>query len=108
MDSIEFVINNINPKNKIFRITLEEIPSVIYRGIDFEKIKILCKDATHYEIKANIKNDNNEKIIKNSKIDAINKEYTNFIKNQDLKEKRLFLELGMKYIERIESKREDK
>ena len=108
MESIEYRINSLNPKNKIFRIKLEEISSLMYRGIDFEKIKNLCKNATHYEIKASIKKGNNGNIIKNSKIDALSREYTYFLNNQNLKERQLFLELGMKYIEKIESKNEDK
>ena len=108
MESIELKIKNIKPKNKIFRIKLEEIPSTIYSGIDFEKIKNLCKDATHYEIKANIKSDSNTEIIKNSKMGALSKEYAYFMKDQNLKEKKLLLELGMNYIQRIESKKEDK
>ncbi len=104
MGSIIFKINSINPKNKIFRIKLEKIPTAIYRGIDFEKIKNLSKYATHYEIKANIINDTNGKLINNSKIDALAKEYTNFIKNQNLNDKKLLMELGMNYIEKIESK----
>ena len=108
MKSIELQIRGIDPKNKIFRIKLEKIPTTIYRGIDFEKIKNLCKDATHYEIKANIESKTDEKTIINSKIDALAKEYTYFMNNQNLKEKQLLLELGLKYIERIESKNEDK
>jgi len=108
MESIELKIKKIDPKNKIFRIKLEKIPTITYRGIDFEKIKNLCKDATHYEIKANIESNNEEKITKNSKMNALAKEYTYFINDQNFKEKQLLLELGMNYIERIESKNEDK
>jgi DNA repair exonuclease SbcCD nuclease subunit len=105
MDSIENKINKINPKDKIIRIKLEKIPTSIYRGIDFEKIKNLCKDATHYEIKANILNENNEKILMNSKMEVLTKEYSNFIKDQNLKDEKLLLELGINYIEKIETKR---
>jgi DNA repair exonuclease SbcCD nuclease subunit len=105
MDSIENKINKINPKDKIIRIKLEKIPTSIYRGIDFEKIKNLCRDATHYEIKANILNENNEKILMNSKMEVLTKEYSNFIKDQNLKDEKLLLELGINYIEKIESKK---
>jgi DNA repair exonuclease SbcCD nuclease subunit len=105
MDAIEYKINKIKPKNKIFRIKLEKIPTAIYRGIDFEKIKNLCKDATHFEINANIISDNNTKIFKSSKMDKLTKEYSSFIKDQNLKDEQILLDLGINYIEKIESKK---
>jgi DNA repair exonuclease SbcCD nuclease subunit len=108
MASIELKIKKINPKNKILRIKLEKIPTEIYRGIDFEKIKSLCKGATHYELKVNIENKTENKIIQNSKIDSLSKEYTDFINKNDFNEKKILYELGMKYIEKIKSKNEDK
>ena len=103
MKNLELKIKKINPKNKIFRIKLDKIPLTLYRGIDFEKIKNLCKNATHYEIKANIINDDNSKIIKNSRIDALTKEYAYFMKDQNLREKKILYDLGMKYIDKIQS-----
>lgn len=108
MESIELIIKKNNPKDKILRIKLENIPIELYRGIDFEKIKNLCKNATHYEIKVNIENKTDDKIIQNSRINSISSEYKDFINNKNLKEKKLLLDLGMKYIEKIESKNENK
>lgn len=108
MEAIEKKIKKINPKNKILRIKIEKIPTAIYRGIDFEKIKNLCKEATHYELKVNIESNTDEKIIKNSRINTLSKEYNTFINNQNFNEKQLLLELGMKYIEKSELKNEDK
>ena len=108
MESIELKIKKNNPKDKILRIKIENIPIELYRGIDFEKIKNLCKNATHYEIKVDIENKTDEKIIQNSRINSISREYKDFINNKNLKEKKLLLELGMKYIEKIESKNDNK
>jgi len=108
MESIELKIKKNNPKDKILRIKLENIQIELYRGIDFEKIKNLCKDATHYEIKVNIENKTEGKIIQNSRINSLSREYKDFINSKNLKEKKLLLELGMKYIEKIESKNENK
>jgi DNA repair exonuclease SbcCD nuclease subunit len=108
MSSIDSQIKENNPKDKILRIKLDKIPIELYRGIDFEKIKNLCKNATHYEIKANIEKKTENKIIQNSRINSLSREYKDFIINNNSTEKKLLLELGMKYIEKIESKNENK
>jgi len=38
----------------------------------------------------------------NKRIDSISKEFSYFIKDQPLKNKKIFLDLGLEYIERIE------
>ena len=105
MEIIELNIKKINPKNKVIRVKLENIPLTQYRGIDFEKIKKLCKNATHYEMKANIITNINSKKMDNKRIDSIAKEYNFFIKDQLFKDKKIFLDLGLEYIERIESEK---
>lgn len=106
MKSIEKKIINIKPKNKILRINLEKIPLTLYRGLDFELIKNICKNATHYEIKTNFINEKNSKLVQNSKIDDLSKEYNIFMKNQKLKQNKILLDLGIKYIKKIESEKE--
>jgi DNA repair exonuclease SbcCD nuclease subunit len=101
-------IKKIDPNNKTFRITLDEIPSHIYRGLDFLEIKKLSNDAVHYEIKANVVKEGGLKTIINSKIGSLTNEYKQFIESQNLKEKDTLLKLGLNYIEKIESKNEDK
>jgi len=45
---------------------------------------------------------------KSSKIDALTNEFKQFIENQNLKDKKLILDLGIGYIEKIESREEGK
>jgi len=101
-------IKKIDPYNKTFRITLDEIPSHIYRGLDFLEIKKLSNDAIHYEIKANVVKEGGLKTIINSKIGSLTNEYKQFIESQNLTEKDTLLKLGLNYIEKIESKDESK
>jgi DNA repair exonuclease SbcCD nuclease subunit len=108
MKKMKETIKNINPKNKIFRIKLNEIPSHIYRGLDFREIKKLSNEAIHYEIKVNVIKEGEKNTIITSKIDSLTNEYKEFIENQDLKEKNTILKLGLNYIEKIESINEDK
>jgi len=108
MDKIKGKIVEINPKDKVFRIKLEDIASHIYRGIDFGEIKELSSDAVHYELKANLIKDGDLKLGESSKIDALALEFKIFMNNQDIEEKEMLLKLGIEYIGKIEARDEGK
>jgi DNA repair exonuclease SbcCD nuclease subunit len=108
MGKIKGLITEIKPKDKVFRIKLEDIPSHIYRGIDFDEIKELSNEAIHYEIKADLTKDKNSISGENSKIDSIALEFEAFIKNQEIEEKETLLKLGIEYIEKIETRNRGK
>ncbi len=108
MEKIKETVKEIKPKEKTFRITLDDIPAHIYRGIDFGEIRKLSGEAIHYEIKANVVKDGESKPSTTSKIDALTLEFKQFLNSQDLKEKETILELGMNYIEKIEARDEGK
>ena len=108
MKKIKETVREIDPKEKTFRITLEEIPAYIYRGLDFDEIRKLSGQAVHYEIKANVIKDGESKQATTSKIDALANEFKQFIQSQDMKESETILELGVGYIEKIEAREEGK
>jgi exonuclease SbcD len=108
MKKIKETVKEIKPKEKTFRITLDDIPAHIYRGIDFGEIRKLSGEAVHYEIKANVVKDGESKPSVTSKIDALAHEFKQFLEGQDLKEKETILELGIGYIEEIEARDEGK
>jgi len=108
MKKIKETVIEIKPNEKTFRITLEDIPAHIYRGLDFGEIRKLGSQAIHYEIKANVVKDDEIKPTTTSKIDALANEFKQFIENQELKEKETILELGMSYIEKVEAREEGK
>jgi len=108
MKKIKETVKEIKPKEKTFRITLDDLPAHIYRGIDFGEIRKLSGEAIHYEIKANVVKDGESKPSTTSKIDALTREFKQFLNSQDLKEKEIILELGMSYIEKIEARDEGK
>jgi len=108
MKKIKEIIKKIDPKDKTFRIALEEIPAHIYRGLDFREIKKLCNEAIHYEIKANVVKEGGLKTTYTSKIGSLSNEYKEFIESQNLKEEDTLLKLGLNYIEAIESRNEGK
>lgn len=108
MKKIKEAVKEINPKEKTFRIKLEDIPAQMYRNLDFGDIKKISGEAVHYEIKADVIKDDKSSISANSKIDALTSEFKQFIENQNLSEKDILLELGIGYIEKIEAREEGK
>ncbi|EMR74093.1 DNA repair exonuclease [Thermoplasmatales archaeon SCGC AB-539-N05] len=108
MKKIKETVRGMEPKEKIFRITLDDIPAHIYRGLDFGEIRKLSSEAVHYEIKANIIKERGSKLTTTSKIDALVNEFKLFLENQGAKEKETLLELGIGYIEKIEAREEGK
>jgi len=108
MKKIKETVKEIQPKEKTIRITLDNIPAHIYRGIDLGEIRKQCSDAVHFEIKANVKKDGEAKTSSTSKIDALTREFKQFVENQDISDKETLLELGIGYIEKIEAREEGK
>lgn len=108
MKKIKETINQVNPKEKTYRITLIDIPSQVYRGLDFNKIRKLSNEAVHYEIKADVLKDDLSKTESSSKIDALVNEFKSFLENKEIEEKETITNLGIGYIEKIEAKEEGK
>lgn len=108
MKKIKETVSTINPTEKTFRITLEGIPAHIYRGLDFNEIRQLSKDAIHCEIKADIAKERDATQETTSRIDALVHEFKQFLDSRQLQEKEILLDLGVGYIEKIEAKTEGK
>lgn len=107
-DQIQGIIQTVKPKNKIVRIKLEKIPSHLYRSIDFNHIRSLSKGAVHFEIKSDIVTEGGKKIDEQYTITSIGDEFKQFLNDKDISDKKLLLNLGLEYIEKIESKDEGK
>jgi len=108
MKKIKNTLQEIEPQNKTFRITLEDIPAHVYRGLDFSEIRKLSNNAVHYELKADIVKEGDTKTPTTSKIDALANEFKAFLEKHDIREKETLLEMGIGYIEKIEAVKEGK
>lgn len=109
MKKIKEKVQEIKPKEKTIRITLDDIPSDVYRGLDFNEIRKITSDAVHYELKANIKRtDDVKKQSSSSKIDALVSEFKSFLEAQKIEDQETVLDLGIGYIEKIEAREEGK
>ncbi len=96
MKKIKQKVQEIKPEEKTFRITLDDIPTNVYRSIDFSEIRKLTNNAIHYEIKANIiKKDDDKKQPISSRIDALINEFKKYIDAQNLDDKETLQELGI-------------
>ena len=108
MKRIRNAVKEVDPKDKTFRITLEDIPSHIYRGLDFGEIRKLSSGAIHYEIKANVTKEGEKTVSTSSKIEGLVNEFKQFLESKSLIEKEVLLDLGIGYIEKIEAREEGK
>lgn len=108
MKKIKETLKEISPKEKTYRITLDDIPTPIYRVLDFNEIRKMSTDAIHYEIKANLTKQVSSKPSANSKIDALTNEFKQFLEEQVIENKDTILELGIGYIEKIDAREESR
>ena len=109
MKKIKETVQEVKPQQKTFRITLDDIPSSLYRSLDFREIRKITNNAVHFEIKANLEEkDKGKKQSSSSKIDALVNEFKKYIEAQDIKDKDMLLELGIGYIDKIEAREEGK
>ena len=106
MEDIFSILKKFDPTDKVLRINMNHILPHQYRSLDFRAIRSRCQGCLHYEINPII--EKKDQVIKDyhGKIDSLTKEYSIFIKEQQLTNKDLLLKKGLKYIQNI-SKKED-
>ena len=102
MRKMKDIIQSLDPKEKIIRIRLENIPSHIHRGIDYIQLRDLGKTAVHCEIKSSaMKTDESTRSEEHS-MRSLADEYKKFLATQHFPEKDILLKLGLEYIHKIE------
>ena len=95
-------ILSIDPKGKIIRIRLENIPLHVQRGIDFHQLRTLSKTAIHFEIKSTSMKADETSLSEGYKMKSIADEFEKFLNTQPFSEKQMLLKLGLSYIQKIE------
>ncbi|MCX6671814.1 MAG: exonuclease SbcCD subunit D, partial [Euryarchaeota archaeon] len=96
------VILSIEPKDKIIRIRLENIPVHVQRGIDFHQLRALSKTAVHFEIKSSCLKADETSLSEGYKMTSLADEFEKFLNTQSFSEKEMLLKLGLYYIHKIE------
>jgi len=95
-------ILSIEPKDKIIRVRLENIPAHVQRGIDFRQLRTLSKTAVHFEIKSIPMKANVTSLAEGYRMTSIADEFKRFLNTQPFSEKEMLLKLGLVYIHKIE------
>ena len=108
MEKIKDLLVDIKPKEKTVRINLDDISNHVYRGIDFRELQKLSNEATHLEINANIVKNGESNTPKSYRIDSLMREFEKFLQSQEIEDKETMLELGLAYIEKVQTRDEDK
>jgi DNA repair exonuclease SbcCD nuclease subunit len=108
LKKIKETIRSIEPKEKIIRIRLDNLPSHVHRGLDFHQIRELCKGAVHFEIKPMTIKTGEASMSEGYKIKSLADEFEKFLGTQQFPEKEVLLKLGLEYIQKIELKDEGK
>ncbi len=99
---IKETILSIEPKDKIIRIRLENIPSHVQRGIDFHQLRLLSKTAVHFEIKSTSMKTDESSLAEGYTMTSLADEFKKFLSTQLVPEKEMLLKLGLSYIHKIE------
>jgi DNA repair exonuclease SbcCD nuclease subunit len=102
VQKVKETIRSIDPKDKIIRVRLENIPSYIQRGIDFHQMRDLGKTAVHFEIKPTTIKTSEAALSKDTKMKSLAYEFEKFLTTQQYPEKKILLNLGLYYIHKIE------
>ena len=102
MQRILTTILKINPVGKIFRISLKNISLHQYRNLDFRSIRQHAEGSIHYELKVLFSDGETSAGGHQEKIDSLTKEYKRFLDDKEIKEKKMLLEKGLTYLEKIE------
>lgn len=99
---VKEIIQAIEPKDKIIRIRLENIPPHIQRGIDYHQIRELGKTAVHFEIKLMPTKTDKATLNEGYKMKSLADEFEKFLTTQQYPEEKMLLNLGLQYIQKVE------
>lgn len=99
-------ILSIDPKDKIIRIQLKNIPSHVQRGVDFHQLQALGKTAVHFEIKSRSMKTDETSLAEGYKMTSLADEFEKFLNTQSFSEKDMLRKLGLSYIHKIEEQDE--
>ncbi len=100
MEVIEQRIEGGEPQDKIVRIKVLNIPSHIYHTLDFNLLKKLTSEALHFEIRYEVKKDDQAIMATGAKFEALSIEFGEFLKKYAVEglDKSKVKELGIKYL----------
>jgi len=103
--AIKHRIQECNPRNKVVRLKVQDIPMHVYHSLDFDELKRLTRSAVHFEIKYEFQSDNELHSAEHPAFRSLHTEFEHFIGNYTtgahINMARL-KELGLKYMQEWE------
>ncbi len=94
-----------NPKDKVVRLKVQDIPMHVYHSLDFDELKRMTKSAVHFEIKYEFQRDNESFSAEHPAFHSLHTEFERFIRKYTIGahiDKARLKELGMKYMQEWE------
>ncbi len=102
LQKVKEIIHRIEPKDKIIRLRLDNIPAHIQRGIDYHQIRELGKTAVHFEVKPMSVKTDKTTVGEGYKMKSLADEFEKFLTTQRYPEEKMLLDLGLQYIQKVE------
>jgi exonuclease SbcD len=102
IQNIKEFLQGIDPKDKIIRYRLQNIPAHIQRSIDYHHLRDLAKTAVHFEIKPMPLKSDTITTGEEYKMKSLADEYEKFLSLQHYPEQTLLRNLGLQYIQKVE------
>lgn len=99
---VKEIIQGIDPKEKIVRMRLENIPSHIQRGIDYHQLREFGKTAVHFEIKSVPMKSDPAMVNESYRMKSLADEFEKFVSTHQYPEEKMLLTLGLQYIHKSE------
>ena len=98
-------IQECNPKDKVVRLKVQDIPMHVYHSLDFDDLKRLTKSAVHFEIKYEFQRDNESFSAEHPAFHSLHTEFLRFIRKYTIGahiDKARLKELGVRYMQEWE------
>jgi DNA repair protein SbcD/Mre11 len=99
-----------NPRDKVARLKVQDIPLHVYHSLDFDELKRLTKSAVHFEIKYEFQKDNELLSAEHPTFRSLHSEFEHFIRTYTIGahiDKARLKELGLKYMQAWEEHGEE-
>jgi DNA repair exonuclease SbcCD nuclease subunit len=108
--AIKSRIQECNPRDKVARLKVQDIPLHVYHSLDFDELKQLTKSAVHFEIKYEFQKDNELLSAERPTFRSLHSEFEHFIRTYTIGahiDKTRLNELGLNYMQAWEEHGEE-
>jgi DNA repair protein SbcD/Mre11 len=79
MEEISNVLDAVSMDGRIVRLIVNQVPSAVYKAVDFNRIVQKASSATHFEPKFEVVQENSSVQWKSASIDSLESEYSSFL-----------------------------